>query len=79
MSFSTKWLGHRVGQLEVGLDVLDANSSKLDPVLDVVVVDVNMLRPVRFCLSGGPFNTTTVILIYPYVICVLIIEGYIKL
>ena len=79
MPLSTEWLGHRVCQLEVGLDVLDADPPKLDPVLDVVVVDVNMLGPVRFCLSGGPFDTTTVILIYPYVICVLIIEGYIKL
>ena len=61
MPLSTVWLGHRVCQLEVGLDVLDADPPKLDPVLDVVVVDVDVFGSIRLRLSAGPFNTTSII------------------
>ena len=61
MPFSRQSLGHGVGELEVGGDGHDLELAHLDPVLDVVIVDIYMFCPIWLRLSAGPFFAPTVI------------------
>ena len=49
-------LRHCIGQLEVGRDGHDSDLAELDPVSNMVIVDVDMLGPVRLRQSAGPFS-----------------------
>ena len=61
MPISRQSFGHGVGELEVGGDRHDLELAHLDPVLDVVVVDINMFSSIWLRLSAGPFFTPAVI------------------
>ena len=50
-------LGHRICQHELGLDVVHLQFAESHPILDMMIMYINMLRAVRLGMSGGPFKT----------------------
>ena len=55
MLWARQRLCHCIGQLEVGRDGHDSDLAELDPVSNMVVVDVDVFRPVGLRQSAGPF------------------------
>ena len=74
MPFSIKCLCQGVCKLQICLYWYYGNLAELHPVLDVVVVDVDVFGSIRLRLSAGPFNTTSIIFENLYVIRALILK-----
>ena len=62
MLMSQQRLRHSTGQLKVGRHWHDWELAQLHPILNVVIGDFNVLCPVRFWQSAGPFFTPAIIL-----------------
>ena len=65
-----------VSQLQVGCHPDDLDGPELHPIFDMMKMHIYVLGPIRFCLSGGPFNTTPIIFKYFNLIWGLVFESF---
>ena len=76
MPLPAERLRHCVSELQVGRHRDDLDGTEPHPVFNMMKMYIDMLGPIRFCLSGGPFNTPPIIFEYFNLVLGFIFESF---